>query len=107
MAKHKIIAKLHSKSIYMRKEDSSITYCFIPVEPNDGKAISLMKYDIDPNEEMYKLVIDMEYSIDYDDENIETEDVPEMSQGLAPCTIDYFDSLSPDKPIDSLYLILV
>jgi hypothetical protein len=103
MAKQKIIAKLHSKFIYMRKgDDTFISYRFIPVDPYDMELISLIKYNIDPGEEIHKLITVMEYSIEYDES-------PEISHGtqiVVPCTVDYSDSLSPDKPIDNLYLII-
>lgn len=107
MAKHKITAKLHSKNIYERKEDTTISYCLIPIEPNDGKAISLMKYDIDLEEEYHKLIIGMNYVIEYDDDDVNTEDAPEMSNGLCPCTVDYTDSLSPNNPIDRMCIVLI
>jgi hypothetical protein len=105
--KHKITAVLHSKNIYERKEDTTIAYCLIPIEPNDGKAISLMKYDIDLEEEYHKLIIGMNYVIEYDDDDVNTEDAPEMSNGLCPCTVDYTDSLSPNNPIDRMYIVLI
>lgn len=107
MAKHKITAKLHSKNIYERKEDTTIAYCLIPIEPNDGKAISLMKYDVNLEEEYNRLIIDMDYVIEYDDDDMETEDIPETSHGLCPCTLDYTGSLSPENPIDRLFIVLI
>lgn len=103
MSKQKIIAKLHSKFMYMRKGDAFISYRFTPIDPYDTEIISLIKYNADPIEETHKLITDMEYSIEYDDKN------PGISHGtqiLTPCTVDYSDSLSPDKPIDNLYLII-